>query len=256
MLGHAKRFLAVVACLGITNETRADLLGTASTFAVLGASTVTNTGLSAIVGDVGVATGTSMTGFTPDMVTGGSFHSNDPAAIQAQADASSAYATLAAMTMTRDLTGLDLGGMTLTPGVYRFGSAAQLNGLLTLDGLGQAAPMFVFQVGTSLTTASASTMVLVDGATSGNVFFQVADSATLGTASIFAGTIIASASDTLTTGAEVQGRVIALNGAVGLDTNQIIVPASVPEPCSLILCGVAGIIGLAARQVRRRHPAA
>jgi hypothetical protein len=108
-------------------------LGTAENFAVLGASAVTNTGPTTVVGGLGVSPGTAVTGFPPGVVTGGTIHSDDAASTQAQADAASAYAALAALPVTQDLSGQDLGGLTLTPGVYHFSSVAQLTGMLTLD---------------------------------------------------------------------------------------------------------------------------
>jgi hypothetical protein len=123
-------------------------MGDASTFAVLGASTVTNTGPSTIYGNVGVAPGTAITGFPPGQVFNGSIHENNAFANSAQADALTAYNQLAGLSPTMDLTGQDLGGLVLTPGVYSFSSSAFLTGTLTLDGLGQTNPLFVFQMGT------------------------------------------------------------------------------------------------------------
>lgn len=239
---------AIVACAGTRAE--ADIvLGTAGSFAVLGASTVTNTGSTTIFGNVGVSPGTAMTGFPPAIVTGGTIHVNDGVAIQAQADATAAFIVLAGLPVTQDLTGINLGGLTLTPGVYHFSSSAQLTGTLTLNGLGQTDPLFIFQIGSTLTTASASSIVTINGADACDAFFQVGSSATLGTGTMFAGTIIASASDTLTTGASVIGRVIALNGAVTLDTNDITV-CTIPAP-SAAIAGLVLLVGRAAGRSRR-----
>ena len=183
-----------------------------------------------------MSSGTSITGFPPGLVTGGTIQAGDAAALQANADADAAYVTLAGLAVTRDLTGQDLGGLTLTPGVYRFSSSAQLTGRLTFDGQGQADPLFVFQIGSTLTTASGSSIVAINGAGACDAYFQVGSSATLGTGSSFVGTIIAYMSDTLTTGASLDGRVIALNGAVTLDHNHVsstdCAVAAVPLPAA------------------------
>jgi hypothetical protein len=143
-------------------------------------------------------------------------------ALLAHADAAKAYAALLAQTCNTNLSGQDLGGQTLAPGVYCFNTSAQLTGQLTLSGNG----VYVFQIGSTLTTASNSSVVLASGALAGNVFWQVGSSSTLGTATAFVGNLIAFTSDTVTTGVSVMGRVIALGGAVTLDTNNITAAAS------------------------------
>ncbi|XHR27255.1 MAG: ice-binding family protein [Chthoniobacteraceae bacterium] len=200
-------------------------LGAAESFGVLGGSTVTNTGTSTVSGDVGVSPGSAITGFPPGTVVNGTTHANDAVAIQAHADAITAYNTIVAMTATTILTGQDLGGLTLTPGVYYFATSAQLTGTLILDALGDSGASFYFQIGTTLTTAANSSVVLVNGANGANVYWAVGTSATLGTDTSFAGTIIADQSITLTTGASItDGRALAINGAVTLDTNDISIP--------------------------------
>lgn len=197
-------------------------LGTAESFAVLGASTVTNTGPTVINGDLGLSPGTSITGFPPGTVVGGTTHATDEAAAQAQDDANAAYIDLAGQvcTTTFDVP-TDIGGLTLVPGVYCFASSAQLTGALTLDAEGNADAVWIFKMGSTLTTASSSSVVLINGAQNCNVFWKVGSSATLGTSTRFVGRVIALTSITLTTDARVSGSALALNGAVTLDSNTV-----------------------------------
>ncbi|HBL28825.1 MAG TPA: DUF3494 domain-containing protein [Acidobacteria bacterium] len=195
----------------------AQSLGTAGSFAVLGGSTVTNTGPSSIVGNLGVSPGNAVTGFPPGLVTGGSIHAGDALALQAQNDATTAYNVLAGQACNTDLTGQDLGGLTLTPGVYCFSSSAQLTGVLTLSGAGT----YVFQIGSSLTTASGSSVVLTNGASACDVWWQLGSSATVGTAASLPGNVLALTSITLNTGASISGRALAQTGAVTLDGNNV-----------------------------------
>jgi hypothetical protein len=208
-------------------------LGTSQNFGVLGGSAVTNTGPSVITGNVGVSPGSSVTGFPPGVVVSGTIHSADATAAQAQTDLTNAYNTAAGLPCGTNLTGQDLGGMTLTPGIYCFSSSAQLTGTLTLNLQGNPNAFFLFQIGSTLTTASGSSVVLINsaGATCApNVFWQVGSSATLGTGSSFMGSILALTSITLTTGANLSGRTLARNGAVTLDTNTVGACASAPAP--------------------------
>ena len=200
----------------------AGLLGTAEGFAILAGSTVTNTGPSIITGNVGVSPGTAVVGFPPGTVVTGTIHAADPVAAQAQSDVTVAYNDLAGRASNFNLTGQDLGGLTLTPGVYTFASSAQLTGTLTLDAQGDPNAEFVFQIGSTLTTASNSFVILINGADSCNVFYQVGSSATLGTNTTFEGNILALASVTLNTGASIlNGRALAQTGAVTLDSNAV-----------------------------------
>ncbi len=203
-------------------------LGTAATFAVLGASTVTNTGSSVITGDVGVSPGTAITGFPPGTVSGGTFHSGDVAAAQAQTDATAAYNDAAGRTSGAVVTA-DLGGQTLVPGLYD-GATLGLTGTLTLDAQGDSNAVWVFRAGSTLTTASSSTVQLIGGADPCNVYWQVVSSATLGTSSTFVGTVVALISITATTGTTVDGRLLALTGAVTLDSNAVTTTACASCP--------------------------
>ena len=193
-----------------------------STFAVLGGSTVTNTATPTTVnGNLGVSPGSAVTGFPPGIVTGGTIHAGDPAAAQAHSDLSTTYDNLASTQCDTDLTGQDLGGKTLTPGVYCFSSSAQLTGTLTLDAQGSSSAVFIFKIGSTLTMASAASVLLINGGSNCGVFWQVGSSATLGTGTTLLGTIAALTSITLNTGASVSGRILALNGAVTLDDSHV-----------------------------------
>jgi hypothetical protein len=224
--------VVVLAIAGFHTQARAVTLGTGENFAVLGGSTVTNTGPSVLHGDLGVWPGLAITGFGPGIVNG-TIHAGDAVAQQAQGDLTTAYNFLAGMAPTQDLTGQDLGGQTLTAGVYFFSSSAQLTGALTLSGPGD----FVFQIGSTLTTASNSSILANSGA---DIYWQVGSSATLGTDTAFKGSILALTSITLNTGATIDsGRALARNGAVTLDGNTI----NVPEPGTLLLFG-SGLMSL------------
>ena len=246
-------------------------LGNATPFAVLAGSAVTNTGLSVIDGDVGVSPGTSITGFPPGSVTPpGTINNKNAAANQAQIDLTTAYNALAGLSPTSTLTGTDLGGLTLTPGVYFFASSAQLTGTLTLNAEGLANALWVFQIGKTLTTASASAVSIINPGPDDALYWQIGSSATLGTGTDFEGNLLAKASITLNTGATDNcGRVLAENAAVTLDTNTISIGCAdvagegssggltgasssggtgsgtgVPEPSTFLLVACGGIFGL------------
>ncbi|MHB1614388.1 MAG: ice-binding family protein [Actinomycetes bacterium] len=198
-------------------------LGTAGSYSVLGGTTVTNTGASTLSGDVGVSPGSAITGFPPGIV-GGATHAGDAQALQAQSDLVIAYNDAAGRTPAATVAG-DLVGKTLTTGVYKSTSSLALSGTLTLDGQGNPNAVFIFQIASTLTTASASNINLINGAQACNVFWQVGSSATLGTASSFTGTIMALTSITVTTGTVVQGRALARNGQVSLDATTFTTPS-------------------------------
>jgi type VI secretion system secreted protein VgrG len=195
-------------------------LGTALNFAVLAGSTITNTGPTVITGNLGLDPGSAVTGFPPGSVTGAE-HISDAVALQAKNDLVTGYTDAANSSSTSDLTGKDLGGQNLTPGVYTFSSSAQLTGSLTLSGNG----VFIFRIGSTLTTASNSVVLLRNGAQACAVYWQVGSSATLGSATQFQGNLMALTSITMVTGANLTGRALARNGALTLDTNDITPPS-------------------------------
>ncbi len=220
-------------------------LGTAGSFAVLGSSTVTNTGATTIYGNVGVYPGSAITGVETISITGGNIHLGNAVAQQAHTDATTAYNLLQGLSVTSNLTGQDMGSFSLPPGVYKYDSSAQLTGPLTLNFAGVSNVDYVFQIGSTLTTASGSSVNIQNGNSTNHVFFQVGSSATLGTGTAFAGNILALQSITLATGATIlDGSALALTGAVTMDNNTINVSA-VPIPGTILLFGTA-LLGLAA----------
>ena len=269
MLGLASLFSAVASAQTVP-------LGSAASFGVLAGSAITSVGPTVITGDLGIHpnNASSVTGFSfstppgPGIVNGATHFAN-AVALQAQNDATTAYNTLAALPCTATIPG-DLGGMTLTPGVYCSNSTMGLTGAVTLNGQGDPAARFVFKVGSALTTASGASVNLVNGAQSCNVFWQVGSSATLGMGTNFLGTVIAFTSVTITTGTSVNGRTIARNGAVtagsasisvctlGGGTNPPLPPAPISTPVPALGMGFALLMGLALVVVvaaRRRQSA-
>jgi len=232
---------AVLGLMGATvltspSHAQAPSLLTAGSFGVLAGSTVTNTGSTVINGNVGVSPGTAIIGFPPGLVNGGGIHAADAVALQAQIDNTNAYNVLAGRPITTNLTGQDLGGKTLVAGVYGFNTSAQLTGTLTLNGQGNPNSVFIINVGSTLTTASGSSISLINGAQGGNVFFRVGSSATLGTSTSFVGDILALTSITLNTSAKIIcGDALAQNGAVTLDTNTITTCTTTTASASSVL---------------------
>ena len=233
-------------------------LETANNYAVLAGSTITSTGPTVINGGLGLTPGSAVTGAP---IVNGSYDVDNAAAVLAQNALTTAYTTAAGFAPNQNLTGQNLGGLTLTPGVYFFASSAQLTGTLRLNAEGNPDAVFVFQIGSTLTTASGSSVVTInDGgsATPGiSTFWQVGSSATLGTATAFEGNIMALTSITADTGATVlDGRLMAQNGAVTLDDNTITAPPAeggpspVPDTGGTLLLLGSGLAALFAFQRR------
>ncbi len=208
-------------------------LGSAASYAVVASSAVTNTGPTVVNGDLGVSPGSSVTGFFPPGIVTGTINAGNGAALAAQTSVTAANDALTTQACDVDLTGSDLGGLTLTPGTYCFSTSAQLTGNLTLNGLGNAGSVWVFKIGSTLTTASGSSVSFINGGQPCGVFWQVGSSATLGTTTSFSGNIIAAASITLNTGANNAGGLFAQTAAVTLDSNIVSVVGSCgsgPQP--------------------------
>jgi hypothetical protein len=185
-----------------------------------------------------------ITGFPPGLVKG-TVSAGDAVAAQAQNDLSTAYNSAKGQACSSTLTGQNLGGLTLTSGVYCFGSSAFLNGTLTLDAQGDSHAVFLFLIGNSLTTANASSIVFKNGGYGENVFWQVGSTATLGSNTAFAGNILAFDNINLNTGASIQcGRAFSQHGGVMMDTNDVSIDAGVCEGLALPEPGTATMLSL------------
>lgn len=231
--GLGLALLTLVSTLGLAGTAAAATqvpLGTAEPFAVLAGTTVTNTGPTIVNGDLGISPGTACTGLPAPCTGGGpgtvngTIHSADATAGGAQADLTAAYLNAFGQPVTATI-GTQLGGRVLFPGVYD-SAAGEFNitGTLTLNGQGNPNAVFIFKTASTLVTAAgpgASTVNLINGARSCNVFWQVGSSATLGTNSVFAGNILALTAISATTGAVINGRLLARNAAVTMDANTV-----------------------------------
>jgi hypothetical protein len=208
-------------------------LGSASDASVLAGSGVTNTGPTAVNLDVDSYPTAAITGFPPG-VTSGVEHAADSTAETAQSDLATAYAAAVATPPTTDVTGQDLGGMTLGAGVYHAAVSMTIDGPAPLTLQGGATSVFIFQAGSTLLAGSNSSVVLGTGVQACNVFWQVGTSATIGLGAIFAGNVLASTSITLDTGASIAGRALAENGAVTLDDNAVTSSTCAGSPATTV----------------------
>jgi ice-binding like protein len=205
----------------IVTASATPVLGSAATYGILAGSTVTCVSGGTINADVGVSPGSTTTGFPPCVITGTTNLAN-AAAAQAQVDLTTAYNYLAGRPCGTVVTPADLGGRTLAPGIYCTASSMAVTGTVTLDGQGNANAVWVFQMGSTLTTGTNANIALIGGAQAKNVWWQVGSSATLGTGTTFRGNILALTSITLVDNATMLGRALARNGAVSLGTNNTI----------------------------------
>lgn len=212
----------IVIPLQTTVQATVPLAG-ASNFAVLAGSAVSNTGATTVTGDLGLSPGSSVGGFPPGILTG-TQHINDPIANQAKLDLTAAYNDAAGRTCTdKVILSGNIGGLTLTPGLYKSTSSlAVSSGDLTFDAKGNANAVFIIQIASSLTTTSGRKVILSGGALASNIFWQVGSSATLGTTSVFKGTVMAMQSITFDTGATLDGRALARTGAIVMAGNTIV----------------------------------
>jgi hypothetical protein len=191
---------------------------------VLAGATVTNRGPTSVTGDLGVSAGTAITGFPPGTVVG-SQHPGDPTAAQAIADLTTAYNDAAGRVLCPVSVTGNLGGQTLAPGLYKSTSSLEISsGDLMLDAQGDGTAVFIFQMSSTLTTIAGRQIMLANGAKAANIYWQVGSSATLGSTSLFQGTIMADQAITLNTGAALNGRALAHIAAVSLDSNVIVRP--------------------------------
>lgn len=205
-------------------------LGSSSTYAALSGTSITNTGSSTLTGDIGVSPGTSVTGFPPGTYSGTKNVANTASAA-AKLDLTTAYNDAAGRSNCAVTVAGNIGGQTLTPGLYKSTSSLAISsGDLTLSGGGNSNAVFIFQVASALTTTSGRAVILTNGAQAGNVFWQIGSSASLGTTSTMQGTILAYASITMTSGAQLNGRALARTADVTISSGTIVVPTTSASP--------------------------
>jgi hypothetical protein len=216
--------LGIPGALSTTDEAPV-VLRAAAGYAVLAGSTITSVGATSITGDIGVSPGSAVTGFPPGTVTG-NVDVGNTAAAAGEAALTIAYNDAKGRTLAPVSVAGNIGGQTLAPGLYKSTSSLEISsGDLTLDAQGDANGVFIFQMASTLTTTSGRQVILSGGAKAANIIWQVGSSATLGTTSVFKGTIMADQSITLDTGATLEGRALARIGAVTMDSNTITLPA-------------------------------
>lgn len=247
--------MTILAIAGWQPQTKAQTtpidLGSAGSFAVLAGTGITVTGATTITGDIGTYPTTTIAGLANISLTGLN-HAGDTVTQSAETALSRAYTTAAGRSATTTYGAIDLGGLTLTPGVYNGSSTIGITGILTLNAQNNPNAVWIFQAESALNTAVNSQVELINGAQSANIFWQVGSSATLGVGSNFSGSILAHTSITLNTGVDLSGRALALTGAVTLDTNTITTPAAaVPEPAetSVLIAGFFGLL-IGIRRIR------
>uniref|UniRef100_A0AAU7VFE0 Ice-binding family protein n=1 Tax=Adineta environmental sample TaxID=1193592 RepID=A0AAU7VFE0_9BILA len=212
----------VLLCLAVvnTNAKNCPPLGSAAQFTVIAASSVSSTGFTVINGNVAMSPSIALTGFHARGVINGVTTLGTGIALQAQKDVTSAYNYLKHAPLTARMTGVDLAGQILGPGVYKFNSAAGIDtpaGVLTLSGAGT----YIFQVGSALMTSTDSRIRLVNGAKAGCIFWQVGSSATLGLNSVFVGNILAYASVMFSRGVTYNGSIYARTAAVSFISDTV-----------------------------------
>ena len=255
MRSNALILLAIASLAAVPlQEAKAAIdLKTAGTYAVLAGTTVTNTGATTLNGDLGLNSGTSITGTGTVTFTAGTIHATDTASGIAKDDLTAAYIVAAGLAPTQTMTVPQLGGLTLTPGVYYLAGQGLLTGTLTLDAQNNPNAEFVFQIGSELIAASGSSVVTIAGGSTpagSNVFWQVGSSATLNTTTAFQGHILALTSVDVKTGATIiNGSAMARIGAVTLQGNTI-THSVVPEPATMTLALFGGALSLMKRSRR------
>ena len=224
-------------------------LGTAAGFGVLAGSAITfaGSGPTTVNGDIGSFPTASITGVENLILAGGGMNHGGDAVTQSAKNALLiAYNDAFGRSATTSYGAIyDLGGQTLTQGVYKDPTSFGITGTLTLDAQGDADAVWIFQAGTTLTAESGSKVNLINGAQAGNIYWQVGSSATLKTDAYFVGSLLAMESITLVNGATVDGRVLALNGAVTMDHNTILVPEA--SALQLLVIGLAAVAALRRR---------